>query len=478
MRSNCLTAAGDPLPHRVASRPGRRALSSLSISLLLGSVAGAQTSPPFNGNLASEQGAPAETVAATASQPAEERKETPASPAPYNLWTSKTLTGDWGGLRTQMEDAGISLKIENPNQMMINMHGGRESKNGIDFGGTYELDLRLDFEKMKLIKGGSFFIRGKGSWGGGPDDFDAEKIGGLFRTNGDPGATSPIYVDKWWYSQRLADDRIELRAGRLEPTKDLFDTSKIIGHEDKQFLNVALVRNPVLPSTKGLGLYGNWKMTERAYVRAAVIDAEARERQTGFDTAFHDADDFRFYTELGYEPELPSSKGPLWGHYRVGTCYDPTEKTKYFNNLDGSLSPRTETGDWGFYTGFDQMLWKEVNDPKDMQGISFAGRYGFAHEDTNRIEHFWSTAIQYEGLVPSRNRDVLGFGVAQGILSDEYRNWVRPRADRETVYELYYAIRIAPWLIISPDFQYITNPGGMKDGRHAMVAGLRVKFSL
>jgi carbohydrate-selective porin OprB len=361
---------------------------------------------------------------------------------------------------------------------MTNMHGGRETKNGHDFAGTYDLDLRFDFEKMKLIKGGGFFIRGKGSWGGGPNGFDAEKIGGLFKTDADVGTTSPIFVDKWWYEQRLANDKITLQAGRIEPTKDLFDTSKVMGNEDKQFLNAALVRSPVIPATKGLGLYGNWKMTDHTYVRAAVIDAEARDRRTGFDTAFHGEDYFRLYTELGCQPELPSPQGPLWGHYRVGTWYDPTRKTKYFDNLGGSLAARTETGDWGFYTGFDQMLWKEKNDPKDKQGITFAARYSVADEDMNRIEHFWATGIQYEGLVPTRDKDVLGFGVALGMLSNEYRNWVRPRADRETVYELYYAIQVTPWLTIGPDFQYVTNAGGKKDDPHAMVAGLRLKFSL
>ena len=85
-------------------------------------------------------------------------------------------------------------------------------------------------------------------------------------------------------------------------------------------------------------------------------------------------------------------------------------------------------------------------------------------------------AGQYEGLIPTRDKDVLAFGVAQGIFADEYRR-VNALADRETVYELYYAIHVAPWLIISPDFQYITNTGGDKDDPHTAVAGLRFRMS-
>ncbi len=396
---------------------------------------------------------------------------------PYDLLTTKRLTGDWGGLRPDMEDAGVKFKIDFMNQLMVNMHGGRETKNGHDTAGSYEINLYLDLEKMNLLKGGEFWIRAKGTWGGDASDFDREKIGGYFKTNHDASSEEPIFVDKWHYKQRLFDDRFEFRIGRMEPAKDLFDTSKISGHEDKQFLNRLLVRNATIPSRKGLGLFVNWNVTEHTYLRAAALEAHARDRQTNFNTAFHDEDEFRFFGEVGCRPKLDSPNGKLWGHYRAGTWYDPTEKRKYFNDFGGELSRRTESGDWGFYVGFDQMVWKENDEPKDKQGVAIAGRYGWSDGEVNRIEHFWSAAVQYEGLVPTRDKDVLGFGVGQGIFSKEYR-WTAPRADRETVYELYYAIHVTPWLTISPDFQYITNAGGDKGDPHAMVGGLRFKMSL
>jgi len=395
----------------------------------------------------------------------------------FDLLTAKRLTGDWGGVRGDLEDSGIRFKITSMNQLMFNMHGGRETKNGFDTAGSYEFNLYFDLEKMGLVDDAEFWIRGKGTWGGDDSDFDREKIGAFFKTNQDASAEEPIFVDKWHYRQRLFDDKLEFRIGRMEPVKDLFDRSNIIGHEDKQFLNRALVRNATIPSSKGLGLFVNWNVTDNTYARAAALDAHARSRQTNFNTAFHDEDEFRLFAEIGCKPKFRTSRGLLPGHYRVGTWYDPTEKTKFFNDFGGRLGGRTESGDWGFFTGFDQMIWRESSNPKDKQGVSIAGRYGWSNGDVNRIEHFWAAAIQYEGIVPSRDKDMLGFGVGQGVFSREYR-WVRPRADRETVYELYYAIRVAPWLIVSPDFQYITNAGGRKGDPHAMVAGLRFKISL
>ena len=123
------------------------------------------------------------------------------------------------------------------------------------------------------------------------------------------------------------------------------------------------------------------------------------------------------------------------------------------------------------------MIWKENDGPKDKQGIAIAGRYGRANGEVNKIAQFWALAVQYQGPIPTRDQDLLAFGVAQGIFGDEYRR-IKPRADRETVYELYYRIEVSPWLSISPDFQFITNTGGNAGDTDTFVAGLRVRMIL
>ena len=71
---------------------------------------------------------------------------------------------------------------------------------------------------------------------------------------------------------------------------------------------------------------------------------------------------------------------------------------------------------------------------------------------------------------------MLAFAVAQTILSKQFRSESHVGADRETVYELYYAYHATPWLVISPDFQVVTNPGGDKDDRDTFIGGLRMRI--
>jgi len=121
------------------------------------------------------------------------------------------------------------------------------------------------------------------------------------------------------------------------------------------------------------------------------------------------------------------------------------------------------------------MVYRE--DPRSVQGLGLFFRYGFAHQEVNEIEHFWSIGGQYTGLVPGRDEDVLGFGVAQGLLTDDLR-YVDEKPGRETVLELYYNILVAPGLTLSPDVQVILDPGGRYDGADSVVLGLRAQMCL
>ena len=205
--------------------------------------------------------------------------------------------------------------------------------------------------------------------------------------------------------------------------------------------------------------------------------AHVRTGGGGFDTAFGGPARFRGFWELGFLPhEVPGWERVLTGHYRFGWWLDPKPKTIYIDDLEGLRAEQIRNDDVGWYFTMDQMVWKENEKPTDKQGLGVFARYGHAHGDVNLITDFWSLGASYRGLIPSRDADVLGFGVAQSILSGRYKRNVNSAADRETVYELYYAFQATPWCVISPNVQVITNPGGHDDGRDAVVAGMRFKI--
>jgi len=65
----------------------------------------------------------------------------------------------------------------------------------------------------------------------------------------------------------------------------------------------------------------------------------------------------------------------------------------------------------------------------------------------------------------------VGIGFARGTFtgSDSQAGL----AGSEQVLELYYSIAVARWMTLSPDLQYIANPGGRSDSDDALIVGLR-----
>lgn len=380
------------------------------------------------------------------------------------------LTGDWGGIRNDLADKGISIRPTYYQHFQANLDGGLDDGN--DFFGSFDLDIELDLGQMGVIEGGTFFIRGKSTWA---DSINQDYVGAMFDVNDDAGGNHEIFVTEWWYRHRW-DDRTELFLGRLDTSSSngpgsFLDDNAYASSENDQFVNSALTQNMAVPHSEGLGAMLRFWPTENFYISLAAIDADSRSRRTGFDTAFHGRASFLAFLEGGVMTTIHSANGPMPGSYRAGIWYDGGSKAVF------DRPGRSQSGDIGFYLGFDQMVWKENGDPSDMQGLGIFGRYGYAPGDTNAVEHFWSAGLQYQGLINGRDNDVLGLGVAQGVMSNEFRDWMSTLADRETVYELYYSWRATPWMTISPNVQYISQPGGHKDDDDALVVGVRAKIS-
>jgi len=398
----------------------------------------------------------------------------------YDILTAKKLTGDWGQVRTDLENVGVKYSPLFIGHYQFNFRGGVNTHNAHESTGRLFHNLEFDFEKMFGLKGATFFARINQSWNDGINRHVGARVPPYWGS-GSPGDKSQD-LDKWWWRQRLFDNRLEFRLGKLVNIIDLIDQNVYAKAYSVTFMNRAFSHNLTVPTTKGLGAFAKWWPVDWLYVEALAVDPDYGQTTCshgwgGFDTAFGGEDRFRAFWEFGLLPnKIPGGESLLPGHYRFGWWLDPQAKAKFIDDLGGLRAEQRRGGDVGWYLSFDQMVWKENNDPKDKQGLGLFARYGFAHQDVNRVNHFWSAGASYQGLIPSRDKDVLGFGVAQSILSKTYRHNIDSRADRETVYELYYSIKVTPWCEIAPDVQVVTNPGGGKDARDALIGGVRVKI--
>jgi len=399
-----------------------------------------------------------------------------AESVPYDIWTAKHLFGDWGGARTELEDAGVKFSFLLGTMSQINFRGGLNTHNAHETGGKAFYNVELDFDKMVGFEGATFFARVIQTWNTGIGA-DVGSLTAPYHSVGSSGDRS-LEIDKYWYRQRLFDDRLEFRLGMLLNVGDLVDRNAYAGNYLSQFANQAFYYNRTIPARKGIGAFVRVWPTEWLYVQGLVLDPDRdgdlhRHGTSGFETAFHGEDRCATFWEFGANSSFDSPNGTLPGHYRLGLWVDSEVKPVYVSVLN---DPRGRSEDVGWYFNFDQMVWKESDDAADKQGVGVFMRYGFAHPEVNLVNHSWTAGASYLGPIPERDKDVLAFGIAQNIMSKTYRHNVDPLADRETIYELYYAIALTPWCTITPDIQVITNPGGLRDARDALVAGLRFKM--
>ena len=404
----------------------------------------------------------------TATQPANARQA-------YNPLTTEQLTGDWGGARTWLADRGLTFNLGMTSILQSNAHGGVRTHDADRFSGSVDLEATLDLEAMKLLKGGKLYVFTQGSWDDGVSGHGYP--GDLLGVNGDATGDEAIDVRELWYEQSFLDNKVRVRFGKINLSVD-FDTNAYANDETSQFMNVGLINTFNLPFPgAALGALGAQIVTtpcEWFYFGAGAADAQGDWRETGLHTAFHEEDYFFGIFEAGLTPTFKTRRGALPGSYRVGLWYDPQPKAKFFDDLDGRrITIPYKRDDAGFYTSIDQLVLKEKpREDNDHQGLGLFFRYGYAPRDVNEINHFWSVGGQYLGLIPTRDEDVIGFGVAQGILSDRLK-LQGENPHRETALELYYALKVTGWLTISPDFQWILDPGGRHEAQDAFVVGVR-----
>src|SRR4029077_19217786 len=89
-----------------------------------------------------------------------------AADAPDNIWQRKTLTGSWNGVRTSLENAGITLNLQEQEEVWGNVSGGR--RRGTAYDGLTTATVKLDLGALVGWKNATFFASAYQIHGSGP----------------------------------------------------------------------------------------------------------------------------------------------------------------------------------------------------------------------------------------------------------------------------------------------------------------------
>lgn len=385
------------------------------------------------------------------------------------------MTGDWNGLRTRMAEQGILWELEFEQFLQGNVHGGKDTNNAARYFGSWDLRLKFDTARMGLWPGGLLDIMAESQFGDSVND----EVGGL--SNDDALFPIPGYrevtMSQFSFTQALSE-HFGFVLGKLDITGG--DRNEFAWIHGDNFLHSAFLWNPVTARTVpytplGAGIFvpGDWGIWT-----FSVLDTEGVPNESGFDTVFDGGTSIATEARFNVKPfDLPGHQlfGGTWSDKNfLSLDQDPRLGLNLVNNrlLRNALRLlllERETSSWSFYYNFDQYFYVEPGDEK--QGVGVFGRFGVSDGEANAVETFYSVGVGGTGLIPCRDRDKFGVGYYYlGYGGDLIE---RVGLSNSQGVEIFYNIEVTPWFHITPDIQFIVNPGGNSDRDVAVVYGLR-----
>jgi len=105
------------------------------------------------------------------------------------------------------------------------------------------------------------------------------------------------------------------------------------------------------------------------------------------------------------------------------------------------------------------------------------------------VDQHFSIGLQVSGIHWRRPEDRFGIGFAVQGLSVPHREYLaaggigmllgdgKLNYDLEQIFEMYYRVQLGRYVQLSPDFQYIRNPGFNQDRGPVVVFGLRLRLN-
>jgi porin len=447
---------------------------------------------------------PANAQAAQAARDAGD-PATASEPAPDGFWQRDTMTGDWGGLRTRIEDAGIKFGLQEQSEVWGNLAGGL--RRGVVYDGLTTGSVTFDLEKLAGWTGATVFANAYQIHGRGPS---ANLVGNLQPVSS-VEATRDTKLYQLWLEQALFDGRLKLRIGQAGADQMMLTQYGAL------FLNSSF-GFPALPALDLPSGAPNFPLAT-PFVRAqfqaagpitlvgAVFNGDPAPQGDGDPqlrdhggTAFRLNDHVLAVSEIWYSVNQEDGATGLPGTYKLGVWYHSGHFADQQRDSTGrSLADPASTGvarahstGYAAYAVVDQMVWKQPG-AKD-RGLAVFLEVMGAPAGFNLVNRFVEAGMNWKGPFEARQDDSFGLAVSYIGISPAKRRLGTdviaftgtgsPYAASETILEATYLCQVTPWLGLQPDLQVVFNPGARiptsaapSPLKNDVIAGLRASIT-
>lgn len=400
------------------------------------------------------------------------------------------LLGDWWGVRTGLEDNGITPSLTFVSDMLGNPAGGM--RQGFTEANNLGFNVVFDLEKRHGVDGGTFLFSMSQRSG---VSLSNNYIGNIFGAQQVFGAPTFHVVDLA-YRQKLLDDDVEFRIGRVGTSDDFLVSPYNYGFVQNGFDGCP---QGIFINAPGMSGYPNatWgtllrvQTTDRTYAMGGLYNGDTSIRDLdnhGLDLSLRGP--LFAIVEVGYERNQLKGDDGLVGNYKFGAWYDGNEfpdlAAQALATAIPGLAVPVHTGNYGFYGLFDQVLIRfSAPGEEILRGLGIVTAVVVAPDQTlSQMPYFFNCGIAARGIWPERPKDTAGFGVIYGNFSHALRSGERAAQQinpgtavqqQEIALEWTYIFRFRGGAyFLQPDFQYIIQPNGNRGIPNAFVLGTQV----
>ncbi len=397
---------------------------------------------------------------------------TPANGEPRPDWlTRQSLSGDWGGTRTSLEQQGITVKPR-LTQFYQGLTSG-EGEHGFEYGSKADVLVTADLHKLGFWDGLSMTVHVEYNFGNSVNG----RGGVLIPVNSAlnfPGMDGSDAFDfsSVYFGQDFGD-AVSLAFGKMNMI-DVVSAKPFMGGAGiDSFWNLTFVAPPT--GTVPAYMFGVLMSvrTEEATYRLWVYDPNS-----GVNKGFNDT--FDGGVTIRGSIEFPVTIAGRAGHQGFTALYSNQSGTD-LASVDGILIPSPTPGTvavknsrYYFAYSFDQYLLRDVVNPEE--GVGVFGQAGISDGNPNTTH--WSILIGLggKGMVPGRPKDNWGIGYYYDGISHYIKDALAPAVmlRNEQGVELFYNFALTPWFVLGADLQAI-RPGLASST--AVVPGLRAVIS-
>lgn len=302
--------------------------------------------------------------------------------------------------------------------------------------------------------------------------------------NSDPDNSVAILGQAWYQAtiplpiggfKPRSREKLEINFGKMDPFL-FFDQNNAANDETRQFLNTVFVHNALLDAGGDIGVDANG--FSPGFRLSYLNEKEKPENwraSVGVFGAGQGANYVRFFSSPLIIAQVETQRkffGGLNGNYRLYAW-----RNGQGPSYDGTFEPHSG---WG--ANFDQRLGDYT---------TLFGRYGQQITGHVRFDRSLSLGAEFGGSYWERGGDAIGLALGlQRTSSDFNRDSASVDANHdgvpdfgytasgfERVMEAYYRYRIHKQFELSPDFQYIANPGGRDTATPVKIIGLRAQLT-